>query len=121
MISDFYRAHSKAILLMLALTFPLLALYAESIPSNNDIETWLPAQTQVRETYEYFRRHFGAEDVVLIGLSGDALADNMPDILSRRVARLPRSPLASSNCCGDLRRRCTLRPPAGSGGNARTC
>ena len=89
MISEFYRAHSKAILLLLALTFPLLALYAESIPSNNDIETWLPAQTQVREEYDYFRRHFGAEDVVLIGLSGNALADGMPDILCQRIARLP--------------------------------
>lgn len=88
MISYFYRAHSKTLLLFLALTFPLLALYAETIPSNNDIETWLPANTQVRATYEYFRRHFGAEDVVLIGLSGDALKDGLPDILSRRVARL---------------------------------
>ena len=86
MISDFYRTYSKSLLLVLGLTFPLLALYAESIPSNNDIETWLPANTQVRETYDHFRRHFGAEDVVLIGLSGDALRDGMPDILSQRVA-----------------------------------
>jgi predicted RND superfamily exporter protein len=68
MISDFYRKYSSWILWGVALSFPFIWLQAEAIRSNNDIETWLPRETDVRHTYEDFKADFGGEEVVVIGI-----------------------------------------------------
>lgn len=68
MISRFYARYSLhvigAFLLSLAIIHPL----AESIPPNNDTETWLADNNQAQALYEEFRYHFGAEEVILITL-----------------------------------------------------
>ena len=68
MISQFYRRYSVTILWLVGLTFPWLWYQSEQIRSNNDIETWLPRNTPVRQLYEDFKQDFGAEEVIVIGL-----------------------------------------------------
>ena len=65
MISNFYRRYSRLILGMVLLSFGPLWFFAESIKSNNDIETWLPQNTDVRKAYEEFKQDFGAEEVIV--------------------------------------------------------
>ncbi len=49
MVSYLYRRHGRLLLLVVGLTFPFFYLQASSIRSNNDIETWLPRDTAVRQ------------------------------------------------------------------------
>ena len=89
MISYFYRRYSRLILLVVGLSFPLLYRVAESIPSNNDIETWLPQDTDVRRTYEEFKQDFGAEEVIVIGLPKSAATPEVVESFAGRLDRLP--------------------------------
>jgi len=89
MISHFYRHNSRLILWSVGLTFPFLWYFAELIPSNNDIETWLPRNTDVRRQYEDFKRDFGAEEQIVIGLPKDQAA---PDVIEAFAGRLDRIP-----------------------------
>ena len=68
MLSRFYKRFSVLILWVVALSFPYLVYEAQSIPCNNDIETWLPRESPVRATYEQFKRDFGVEETILIGV-----------------------------------------------------
>ena len=89
MISSFYKTYSRWILWGVALTFPFAWYRSESIRSNNDIETWLPNQTEVRQTYEDFKEDFGGEEVVVIGVR-EAVADpKLMESLAGRLERLP--------------------------------
>lgn len=88
MISAFYRQYSKRLLWFVVLTLPLLTYHAESIPNNNDIETWLPQESEVRATYDWFKQEFGAEELVLIGVSGLAPDDPLLDALAGRIERV---------------------------------
>ena len=45
------------------LLLPLLALEGESLPSNNNVETWLPVDSQARREYDFFKESFGARRV----------------------------------------------------------
>jgi len=89
MISHFYRQYSRTILWTVALTFPVLWLLAERIPSNNDIETWLPRDTPVRREYEEFKQDFGAEEVIVIGLSTQDADAKLVEALAGRLDRIP--------------------------------
>lgn len=89
MLSDFYQAHSKRILLVVAITFPVLSLIAESLVSNNDIETWLPENSPVRVSYDEFRELFGNEEIVVIGLPGRNVDDPLVEGIRARIDRLP--------------------------------
>lgn len=89
MISQFYRKYSKAILWGVALSFPFFAYQAEQIPSNNDIETWLPRNTDVRQTYEDFKLDFGAEEVILVGVPKTAATPVELEALAGRLERAP--------------------------------
>src|SRR6185369_11636492 len=89
MLSRFYHQHSKTILWMVALSFPLLAITAAAIPSNNDIETWLPKGSDVRATYEQFKRDFGVEEVILIGVERQAADDKLVESICTKLDRLP--------------------------------
>ena len=89
MISYFYRRYSRLILGAVALSFPLLFLVAESIPSNNDIETWLPQDTDVRRTYEEFKQDFGAEEVIVVGLPKSEATLKLVESFAGRLDRLP--------------------------------
>ena len=89
MISYFYRRYSRLILGFIALSFPFLMYVAESIPSNNDIETWLPQNTDVRRTYEEFKQDFGAEEVIVVGLPKSVATPELVESFAGRLDRLP--------------------------------
>ena len=88
MISNFYRRYSVAILWLVGLSFPLLWYQAEQMPSNNDIETWLPRETPVRLLYEEFKQDFGAEEVLVIGLPLDQVTPKLVEAFASRMERL---------------------------------
>ena len=94
MLSSFYRRYSTHLLWLVGLSFPYLLVTAESLPSNNDIETWLPMESEVRVTYDSFKRKFGAEEVVLIGLEADQHAPELIDAVCARLEALP-----TVRCC----------------------
>ncbi len=89
MISHFYRQYSRLILWGIALSFPGLWYFAEQIPSNNDIETWLPRNTPVRREYEEFKQDFGAEELIVIGLSKEDADAKLVEALAGRLDRIP--------------------------------
>ncbi len=89
MISSFYHKYSTWILWGVVLTFPIVWYKAESIRSNNDIETWLPHDTDVRQNYEDFKADFGGEEVVVIGIRQHAVDARLIEALAGRLERLP--------------------------------
>ncbi|ADG66864.1 exporter of the RND superfamily protein-like protein [Planctopirus limnophila DSM 3776] len=89
MISTLYARYYKHMLWFVALTLPLFWYQAESIKSNNDIETWMPRDTGVRQIYEQFKLDFGAEEVILIGASAKELSNDAIEALAGRLERLP--------------------------------
>lgn len=89
MLSRFYKRFSSLILWAAALSFPFLAYEAQSIPCNNDIETWLPRESPVRATYEQFKRDFGVEETILIGVDRRLADDDLIEAVCGRVERLP--------------------------------
>lgn len=88
MISHFYRQYSRLILWGVAISFPALWYFAERIPSNNDIETWLPRDTPVRRQYEEFKQDFGAEELIVIGLSRSDADARQIEALAGRLDRI---------------------------------
>ncbi len=89
MISRFYRAGSRRLLLTVLLTFPVLYWLAHAESSNNDIETWLPRETPVRQTYEQFKRDFGVEEVVLVGYDRAMTDPALIEAVAERMEALP--------------------------------
>lgn len=89
MISRFYQAHSRTILWLLLATFPLVYWLAHAERSNNDIETWLPENTAVRQNYEKFKADFGVEEVVVLGVDPNAVGDDMVEAVAARLDALP--------------------------------
>ncbi len=89
MVSSFYRKYSIGLLWIIGLSSPLLLILADALPTNNDLETWLPRKSEVRITYDQFKDDFGAEEVILLGLSGYDTADPMVEALCQRIERLP--------------------------------
>ena len=66
MVSEFYRRHSTALLLSFLVALPVLTICGEMVPSNNNIETWLPRNSDSRREYDDFCRNFGAEETILV-------------------------------------------------------
>jgi uncharacterized protein len=66
MVSSFYRKYSLTLILACMALLPWLMWYGERLPANNNIETWLPGQSEIRENYDNFCRTFGADESVLI-------------------------------------------------------
>lgn len=89
MISYLYRHYSVTILWLVGLSFPLFWYQAEQMRSNNDIETWLPRDTPVRQTYEEFKQDFGAEEVIVIGLPREQATSKLVEAFAARMERLP--------------------------------
>ena len=93
MLSEFFRRHSRLVLGFLVLTFPYLFVTAESLTSNNDIETWLPGEAPVRQIYDGFKERFGAEELVLVGLPGEesegAVDEELVEAVCERIEALP--------------------------------
>ncbi|MBL8849514.1 MAG: MMPL family transporter [Planctomycetaceae bacterium] len=85
MLSRFYNAHSRTILWLLVATFPLVYWLAHAEKSNNDIETWLPQNTAVRQNYEKFKQDFGVEEVVVLGVDPNAVGDELVESVAARL------------------------------------
>lgn len=88
MISAFYQKHSGKIVAAVLLTFPLALWLGERLPSNNDIETWLPEQSDSRKSYDQFRDTFGADEFIAVGYRKENLPPVEVEALCRRMERL---------------------------------
>ncbi len=89
MLSSFYQRYSLPLMAVVLLSFPILTWQAETIRSNNDIETWLPRETPVRATYEQFKRDFGIEEVIVIGTTSDSHDLRLFEAVAKRIERVP--------------------------------
>lgn len=85
MISSFYQVHSKSILWLVALTFPVLFVVGSSIKNNNDIETWLPQNTPERAVYEQFKGDFGLDESIIIGIDTEHVDARLVEALAGRL------------------------------------
>lgn len=88
MLSNFYKKQSRTLLCLVALSTPFFFLQAQKLPNNNDIETWLPKESVVRAMYERFKRDFGVEEAILIGLENRELDDPLVDAVCGRLDRV---------------------------------
>ncbi|TWT62205.1 efflux RND transporter permease subunit [Rubinisphaera italica] len=84
-IDNFYRNYSRHLLVLMFISLPLLAYEAAQIPTNNDVETWLPAQSELKLRYDRFRQDFGSEEMLVLGFKNDA---NNPQLVSALAERL---------------------------------
>jgi len=89
MLASFYKKYSRAIVCLVVITTPFFFIQAQKLPNNNDIETWLPKHSVVRSTYERFKRDFGVEEAILIGMENRELDDPLVDAVCGRLDRLP--------------------------------
>lgn len=88
MISRFYQRYSRAIIWALFASLAVLYPLAESIPPNNNTETWLSDANEARQVYEDFRFHFGGEELVLVALDRKQHSDELIEALCGRMERL---------------------------------
>lgn len=88
MLTALYQRHGRWLLVLAALAFPFLAWQGETMPSNNDLETWLPLESDVRSTYEMFKQEFGAEEVILVGLPNLKPDDPLVEAVAERLTQL---------------------------------
>ena len=89
MLTSLYQQHGRWLLVLAAVAFPILAWQGEQMPSNNDIETWLPLESEVRSNYEMFKQEFGAEEVILVGISNIHPDDPIIESVAERISQLP--------------------------------
>lgn len=87
-LSNFYANHSRKLLGLALLSFPLLFIKAQSLPANNDIETWLPRESEVRSNYEQFKQDFGVEELIVVGLENSSRDDALVEAVCGRLERL---------------------------------
>ncbi|MEZ6129438.1 MAG: MMPL family transporter [Planctomycetaceae bacterium] len=88
MVSDFYRRHSARLLLSCLIALPILTVVGEMVPANNDIETWLPRRSQVRQAYDDFCRTFGADETILIAFQKPFPSPERIEAAARRLSGL---------------------------------
>jgi len=86
--SKFYQTHSRKLMWFLLITFPILYIESNSMPSNNDIETWLPDNQEVREDYNRFKLDFGAEEIIIVALPTELEQSGLVDSLATRITEL---------------------------------
>ncbi|MDA0588858.1 MAG: MMPL family transporter [Planctomycetota bacterium] len=88
MISSFYQRNSLWIIGACLLSLAVLHPLAESIPPNNNTETWLADGNQAQSLYEDFRYHFGGEELILITLNRHEHDPAFIEVLCRRLEGL---------------------------------
>ena len=92
MLNRFYLSHSKQIVVLLLLSQPFLVWLMLAIPSNNDIETWMPQTSAARLQYEEYKRQFGVEEFILVAFDTakeGAPTDAQIESLCGRLERVP--------------------------------
>lgn len=92
MIHQFYQRFSKHLVAFVLLTQLPLIWLGLNVKSNNDTETWMPETSPARQTYEQFKRAFGAEEFLLIAF--DLSQPEAPDatLIESVCGRLERLP-----------------------------
>ena len=85
MYSEFYQRNAKRILIAVAVSLALIWSTAESIPPNNNTESWISSDNIDRKTYEDFRHHFGGEELILVALDRK---ENSPRFIESLCSRL---------------------------------
>ena len=88
MLTSAYRLYSRYVLAAALLVFPWLAIQSESLPANNNLETWLPAESEVRTSYQGFTQQFGAEELILVGLVNRKADDPLVEAIAARLEAL---------------------------------
>jgi predicted RND superfamily exporter protein len=88
MISNYYQRNAKKILITIGVTLLLVWHLAETIPPNNNTESWISSENVDRKTYEDFRHHFGGEELVLIALDREQHSAQFIESLSSRLESL---------------------------------
>lgn len=88
MVSRFYERHSRRILLLCLCILPVVTICGELVPSNNDVEAWLPRDSRIRREYNHFRETFGADETVLIAFEQPFPAPERIAAAARRIAGL---------------------------------
>jgi uncharacterized protein len=88
MISRFYQHHSRAIIIALFASLAVLYPLAESIPPNNNTETWLSDENEARQVYEDFRFQFGGEELILVALDRNEHDPKLIEAVCGRLERL---------------------------------
>lgn len=86
--SQFYRQFGRHLAIVVLLALPILSKEADSLPTNNDIETWLPVQSEVREEYEEFKELFGGEEAILIGIPNHIAEPQLVEAIASRIEAL---------------------------------
>lgn len=89
MISSFYKKYSRQLIWGVFCTLPILTFLAELLPSNNDIETWLPKDSDVRIVYDRFKAEFGAEEVILVAVQQGLDQPLLIEATASRIETLP--------------------------------
>jgi uncharacterized protein len=88
MTSRFYQQYSKAIIVALFVSLGVLYPLAESIPPNNNTETWLSDENEARQVYEDFRFQFGGEELILVALDRSQHDPKLIEAVCGRLERL---------------------------------
>lgn len=86
--SQLYRQFGRHLAIVVLMVLPFITREADSLPSNNDIETWLPPHSQFRDEYEGFKDLFGAEEVILVGVPNDLAEPQLIEALAARFEAL---------------------------------
>ncbi|QDT96650.1 efflux RND transporter permease subunit [Gimesia aquarii] len=89
MVSSFYKKYSKQLIWGVFCTLPILTFLAELLPSNNDIETWLPKDSDVRVVYDRFKAEFGAEEIILVAVQDGLSKKPLIEATASRIETLP--------------------------------
>ncbi|MBT5018797.1 MMPL family transporter [bacterium] len=86
--SQFYRQFGRHLAVLVLVVLPFLTREADSLPSNNDIETWLPVHSETRNEYEYFKSLFGGEEVILVGVPNHLAEPQLIEAVASRIEGL---------------------------------
>ncbi len=76
------------ILIFSLVTLPFLAYESTQLKSNNDVQTWLPTHSPVRDTYEQFKADFGNDDFVILGFPIPDFDTSAIEAIARRLEHL---------------------------------
>ena len=83
----FYSRHSFRVLLAMVFLLPFAGLGARRalLTNKNDVKQWLPESYAETRVYQWFQRHFGGEEFVLLSWEGCTLDDDRLELLTRKL------------------------------------
>ena len=90
----FYSRHSFRVLLAVVFLFPFAGLGARRalLTNKNDVKQWLPESYEETRVYQWFQRHFGGEEFVLLSWEGCTLDDDRLELLTRKLTAAIQQP-----------------------------